>query len=132
MIGVVPHQGGQVECDGKPSPTMLEQIFVALVGFLRRCKSRKLPHGIELAPVSRSVNAPGKRRRTGISEVLFHGPVLGKICRGVKAANWYARNRGEPCESLLIEIHTRGCPNRVLRRLFKCRRQCLLRPLFLY
>src|SRR5437660_7099728 len=105
MIGVVAHQSWQIECDGESAAAMIEQIFVALVGFFGRCESGKLPHGVELAAISSSVNAAGKRRRAGISEILFLAPVFWEIRLCVEAANGDAGNRGEAGMTVFVQVH---------------------------
>ena len=76
VIGVVAHQSGQIEGDGKPTPTMFQKIFVTLVGLLRGSKAGKLPHGKKLPPIAGGVNAARVRRLAGIAEVLFVVPVF--------------------------------------------------------
>ena len=72
MIGVIAHQRGQVECDGKAAAAVLEQIFVALVGFLGRGESGELPHGVELAAISGGVNAAREwRLRREIQDIFL-------------------------------------------------------------
>ena len=79
MIGVVAHQSRQVERHRQPAATVLQQIFVALVGFLRRSEAGKLAHGKQLPPIAGSVNAPRIRRLPGKSQILFVVPILWKI-----------------------------------------------------
>ena len=128
MIGVISHQRGQVECDGKAPAAVLEQILVALVGFLGRRKSGELPHGVELAAISSGVNAAGERRRSRESEIFFFAPVLGKIGLRVEPAHRYAGNRGEVGVPVLVQIHAGRRANRSLGRFLERRRQRLLRP----
>src|SRR5580704_17522646 len=108
---------------------MLEQILVALVGLFGRRESGELPHGVELAAISRSVNAAGERRRAGISEIFFLAPVLGEVGLGVEAANRDAGNGGEARVPVFVEIHSGGCANRLLGTFFERGRKRLLRPL---
>ncbi len=57
MVRIVAHQRGQIERKREPSAAMFEQVFVALVGFLRRGKAVELTHGKKLAAISRGMNA---------------------------------------------------------------------------
>ena len=131
VVGVVAHQRGQIECDGKAAAAVLQQIFVALIGFFGRREAGELPHGVELAAISSSVNAAGKWRRAGIPEIFFLAPVLGEIGLRVEAANGDAGNRGEAGVPVLVEIHASGRANRPLGGFFEGGRKRLLRPLLL-
>ena len=57
MIGVVPHQGGQVEGGREPGLTRLEEFLKPLVGLLGAAEPGKLPHGPEFAPVHAGLDA---------------------------------------------------------------------------
>src|SRR2546421_33778 len=61
MIGVVAHQGREIECDGETGLTMLEQKFVTAVGVRGAAESGELPHRPEPAAVHRGMN-PARER----------------------------------------------------------------------
>src|ERR1700757_1114511 len=131
MIGVVAHQGGEVERDGQPAAAVLEQIFVALVGLLRRSEAGELPHRIKLAAISRSMNPACERRLAGISEISFFAPVGGKIGLRVEASNGHTGDCREARAAVLVDIHARRRADRPLRSLFERGCQRLLSPLLL-
>src|SRR5579862_505773 len=110
---------------------MLQQVFVSLVGFLRRSESGELAHGIELAAVAGGMNAARIGRLARIAEIGLVIPILGKIGLGIQAPNGNAGNGGEPGMAVVIDVYTARCSNRPLRGLFQSRSQCLLRPLLL-
>src|SRR4029077_10426408 len=82
MVRVVTHQRRQIERHRKPAAAMLEQVFVALVGLLRRRKAGELPHREKLAAISGGVNATRIWRLAGIAKILFRPPGFGKIGLG--------------------------------------------------
>ena len=57
VVGVVAHQGGQVEGHGKAGLPLLQQVVIAAVGLLRRGEAGELAHGPELAAVHVAVDA---------------------------------------------------------------------------
>ena len=57
MIGVVAHQGGQIEGDGEAGLALAQQIKIAPVGFFRRGEAGELPHGPELAAIHAFMDA---------------------------------------------------------------------------
>ena len=61
MVGVVAHQGREIERDREPGLSALEQELVALVGVLGGAEAGELAHGPEPAAVHRGVDAAGER-----------------------------------------------------------------------
>ncbi len=94
---------------------MLEQVLVALVGLLGRCKAGKLPHREKLAAISGSVNAARVWRLARIAKILFRAPVLGEIGLGVDTAYRNSRNGGKASAALLVAVDAGGSANRLLR-----------------
>src|SRR5690349_14634330 len=107
---------------------MLQQIFVALVGFLRRCEAGKLAHSEKLAAVSGSVNAARVRRLAGIAQILVVVPVFGKIGGGVKPANGNPGDCSKASVAVVIEVYTGSRTDRLFRSFIQCRSKGLLRP----
>ena len=107
MVAVVAHQRGQIEGDRQSAAAVRQQIFVALVGLLRRGEAGELAHGPHLAAIAGGVNAARVRRLAGIVQVLFVLPVCGKIGGRVQPANRHAGDGGEarvPCSSRLMPV----------------------------
>jgi len=69
---------------GKPATTVLQQIFVALVGLLGRSEAGELPHGEQLTAISRGVNAARVGRLAGIAQIFFLAPVFREIGQSIK------------------------------------------------
>ena len=63
VVGVVAHQGGEIEGDGETRGSVPEQELVAPVGLVRRPESGELAHRPQLAAVSRGMDAAGERKR---------------------------------------------------------------------
>src|SRR5438874_4435634 len=61
MVGVVAHQGREVEGDRQTGLAVLEQELVPLVGIGGAAEAGELPHRPELAAVHRRMNAAGER-----------------------------------------------------------------------
>ena len=119
VVGVVAHQGGQIEGDGQPGAAVGEQVLVALVGFLRRSEAGELAHGVQLAAIAGGVNAAGVRRLAGIAEIGVVFPVFGQVGLGVKAANGVAGDGGVAGVAMLVEIGAGGRANGLLGILFQ-------------
>ena len=128
MVGIVAHQRGQIEGDGKPAAAVFQQIFITLVGFLRRGEARELPHGEKLAAISGGVNAARVGRLAGIAKIFFFAPVLRQIGFGIEASNRHAGNRSEACTALLVKIHARERANGTLGIFLDRGSERLLRP----
>ena len=64
-VGVITHQGGQVEGDGESSTAIGQQVAIAGVGLLRGGKAGELAHGPEFAAVAGTVNPAGVRGLAG-------------------------------------------------------------------
>ena len=122
---------GRSNATDKPAAAVLEQILVALVGFLRRGEAGELAHGPELAAIAGGVNAAREGRLAGIAEILVVAPVLGQIGLRVEPANRHAGDRGEARVAVLVEIDAGGRADRALGRLLERGRQRLLSPLLL-
>ena len=71
MIGVVAHQGWEIERDRQAGLSVLEQELVALVGIGRAAEAGELPHRPELAAVHRRMNAASERILAGAPELAF-------------------------------------------------------------
>src|SRR5438093_13686181 len=95
MIGVVPHERGEIEGDRETTSAMLEQILVALVGLFRRSEAGELTHGEKLATISAGVNAAREWRLAREAKIVLMIPVFGKIGLGIETPYRNARNRGE-------------------------------------
>src|ERR1700723_2613613 len=114
MIGVIPHERGQVEGNRESAAAMFEQIFVALVGLFRRSEAGELAHGEKFSAVSGGVNAARIRRLAGVAEILVLAPVRRKISLSVEAANGHAGNGGEAGVAVLIEVRAGSRTDRAL------------------
>ncbi len=66
VVGVVAHQGGQIEGHGKAGLALGEQVVVAAVGLLRRGEAGELPHGPELAAIHVAMNAASVGKLAGV------------------------------------------------------------------
>src|SRR5580765_1962379 len=108
MIGVISHQSREIEGYGEPAAAVLEQIFVALVGFLGRRKTREHAHGPEFAAIPGGVNAARVGRFPGIAEILFSVPIFGKVGCRIEAANRNIADGAEARVPVLVEIGA-GC-----------------------
>ncbi len=73
MIGVVAHQGREVERDRKPGLPMFEQELVALIRIRCTPETGELPHRPELAAVHRWMNAARERILPGTAQLPFRG-----------------------------------------------------------
>ena len=51
MIGIEPHLGGQVECDGESGDALREQIAIAPVALFGGSETGILPHGPQAAAI---------------------------------------------------------------------------------
>ena len=71
MIGVVAHQGGQVEGGGETGLTLREEIAETLIGVLGGSEAGELTHGPEAPSMHRGVNATR----------------VGRLRRGIRAAD---------------------------------------------
>ena len=129
MIGVIAHQRGQIERDRQSAAAVLQQILVALVGFLRRGEAGELPHGEKLAAITAGVNAACVRRLPGIAKILLVVPVVRQIGVRVEPANRNAGNGGEASVAVLVEIGARGRADRLLGRLLQGRKESFFRPI---
>ncbi len=89
VIGVVAHQGGEIEGSGKAGLALSEEITEALVGVLGGAEAGELAHGPHSAAMHGGVNAAGVGRLTGEAEVAGGVPVF-EVGRGVEAANGVA------------------------------------------
>ncbi len=81
-IGVVAHQGRQIEGDRQARLALVEQVFEALVGLFGRAKTGEHAHRPELAPVESRVDAAGVRVVPGqpqIVEVIQVRHIEGRI-----------------------------------------------------
>src|SRR3954462_440597 len=107
---------------------MLQQEFVALIGFFGRCESRELPHCEKLAAISGGVNPARKRRLAWIPKIFLVIPVLGKVGLRVKPAHWNPGNTREAGAPVLIQVCTGWSADRLLWRLFDRGQQGLLCP----
>src|SRR6476469_5503271 len=96
---------------------MLQQIFVALIGFFRRSEAGELAHREEFAAISAGVNAPRVRRLSRIAKVLFVIPVFGEVGLGVQATDGYVGDGAETCVTVFVEIGAGRRADRLLRRL---------------
>ena len=65
MVGVVAHQRGQIEGDGKAGLALREQIAEALVGVFGGAEAGELAHGPEASAIHRGMNAARVRRLAG-------------------------------------------------------------------
>src|SRR5262249_47925419 len=67
VVGIVPHEGRQIERDGQAGLSLREQVVVAGVGFLRRGEAGELAHGPQSATIHIAMNATrvGKFPRPG-------------------------------------------------------------------
>ena len=102
MVGVVAHQGGQIERHRKPGLALLQQVVVAAIGLLGRRKARELPHGPELAAVHVAVNAARVRelaRRAQVAGEVEPLQVLGSVDR-------FDRNSADGRELALGRFHS--------------------------
>src|SRR5216684_3063648 len=117
MIGVVAHQGWQIEGGRQSGLPLREQIAEALIGVLRRAKAGELTHGPQPPAVHRRMNAARVRGLAGIAEIAIRIPA-GKIGRSVHALNRKAGNGGELRLTLGI--------------FFQCRPQRIFFPGFLF
>ena len=70
MVGVVAHQGWEIEGDRKTGLAMLEQELVAPVGIGRAAEPGELAHRPQPALVHRGMNAARERILTGPTELL--------------------------------------------------------------
>src|SRR5207237_5374399 len=104
MVGVVSHESREIERHRQSAAAMFQQIFVALISFLRRREAGKLTHGIKLAAITGSVNAARERRLSGITQILLVVPVLRQVCLGVEPANGDTGNCGEASISVFVEV----------------------------
>ena len=66
VIGIAPHQRGQIERDAEPRAAGRQQVAIALVGLFRRAEPGKLPHRPQLAAVARGMDAACVREDAGI------------------------------------------------------------------
>ena len=131
MIGVVPHERGEIEGDRETASAMLEQILVALVGLFRRSEAGELTHGEKLAPISAGVNAARKWRLAREAKIVLMIPVFGKIGLGIETPYWNARNCGEASVPVVVEIHPTSLPDRMFGRFLQRGGENLFRPLLL-
>src|SRR5580692_10034347 len=131
MVRVVAHERGQIEGNREPAAPVFEQIFVALVGFLRRSEAGELPHCEKFPAVSRGVNATRVGRLARIAKIIFFAPIGGQVGLRIQPANGHAGNRGEAGVTVLVEIHAAWRANRPLGSFFERRRERLLGPFLL-
>src|SRR6185436_3799814 len=115
MIRVIAHQGGQIERNRESTAAVFQQIFVALVCFLRGSKARELPHREKFSPISRGVYAASEGRLSGIAEILVVTPVLGQIPASVEPADRNAGDRREPGAAMFVKVDPGRRSNRFLR-----------------
>src|SRR5580704_4863135 len=108
---------------------MLEQILVALVGFLGRSEARKLAHGKKLAAISSRVDSPRKRRFSRMSEVLVVIPIFRQVGLSVQTANGDAGNGRKPRVPEFIKVGARRGANRPLGGFLQGRAERFFRPL---
>ena len=99
MIGVVPHQRGQVESHREAGLPLREQITKARIGILGSAKARKLPHGPQAAAIHRGMNAARVRWIAWKAEIL-----ASQVARPVKPADRMARNGREGACVLFVRI----------------------------
>jgi hypothetical protein len=131
VVGVVAHQRGQIEGDGKTAAPLLQQILVALIGFFRRGKAGKLAHRPQLAAIACGVNAAGIRGLSRMAEVLFGVlvPICGEIGGGIEPLDRNAGDGGEAGGAIGIAIGTGIGSDGPLRRFGERGRQGGVDPL---
>ncbi len=71
MIGVVPHLRREVEGDGEPRLTLIEEVAEAFVRFLGGSEAGVLSHRPESATVHRRINTACEGECAGITDFLF-------------------------------------------------------------
>src|SRR5207237_1342935 len=79
----------------------------------------ELTHGPQLAAISAGVNAAGVGRLSGVAEIFFVIPVLGKIGSGIEPAHRISGNGGEARVALIIQIDAAGGCDGLFRRSFQ-------------
>ena len=91
VVGVVAHQGGQVEGDRKAGLPLRQQVVVAAVGLLRRGEAGELAHGPELAAIHVAMDAArvGELARFADSRA---GSTPSQILRAVHRLNRHPAN----------------------------------------
>ena len=68
-IGVDPHLRRQVECDGEPRLSLVEQQTESFVRLVRRAEAGVLAHRPEATAVHRRLHAARVRKGSGIREI---------------------------------------------------------------
>ncbi len=91
VIGVVAHQGGQVEGDRETGLPLRQQVVVAAVGLLRRGEAGELAHGPELAAVHVAMDAARVGELARFAD-LARGIDLAQIVRAVHRLNRHPTN----------------------------------------
>src|SRR4051794_28284072 len=82
MVGVIAHQGGEIEGDGEAGLALAEEIMEAAIGFFRRRKTGELPHGPQAPAIHGFVNTAGVgefARRGQVAGGVEAGKVLGAV-----------------------------------------------------
>ena len=69
VVGIVADLRRKVEGDAQAGLSLVQQIFVAVVGLLRRRKSRVLAHGPKTPPVHGGLNPARKRKFPGKPQI---------------------------------------------------------------
>ena len=109
VVGVVADLRGQVEGDGEPGLSLLQQVAKAAVGVLSGGVPRVLPHGPHAAPVSAGLHAPGIGELAGEADVfgVVEAPVA-QVFRGVERVNGKTAVGLEYGTALRVALHCRG------------------------
>ena len=94
MVGVIAHQGGEIEGGREAGLALCQKVSKALVGVLRRPKTGKLAHRPKPPAMHSGVNAACVGRLPGKAKVAVRVPA-GEISRRVKTLDWKSRNGGE-------------------------------------
>src|ERR1700680_5047651 len=94
MIGVVAHECGQVESDGKSGLALREQVSETRVGVLCSAKAGELTHGPQPAAIHRWVNSARVRRLARLAQIAVRVPVR-KISGGIKLTDGVPGYGGE-------------------------------------
>ncbi len=94
VVGIVAHEGGEIESGGEARLAVSEEIAKALVGVFGGAEAGELAHGPEAGAVHGGVNAAGVGRLAREAEVAGGIPV-GEVGGGVEAADGIAGDGGE-------------------------------------
>ncbi len=113
-VGVITHQGRQVEGNGESSTAICQQVAVAGVGLLGGSKTGELAHGPEFAAVPGTVNPAGIGGLAGKTKVGGL-PILRQVGLGIEPANRNAGDASKARLAMFVAVAAPGGADGLLR-----------------